>query len=511
MKERLSISMITNMASYVISILISMWLTPFIIKSLGADAYGFIPLTQQLISYISVITIALDSMCGRFFTYALKSGDKDAAEGYFNTSLVSYILLSLIVFIIIIIIAIFINKIINVPERLLFDVRISLFIYGIIFIITMIGSSFAIAMFSENRLDINGALSSINTIIRSLFIVFLLMVFAPRMWFVSLGTLIAAILLLLQNIYYFRKLLPGIGVNIKTFSFEKLKEILSTGIWSTVNYIGAVLFLQIDLLVANWALGARRAGEYSAILQLSSLLRGFVSTITVVFVPTMIALYAKQDLEGLVNYSNKSIRITGLMLALPVGLASGLGGVLITLWLGSGFKGYGFLFFLMTIHLSVNLSVQPLFGIFSATKQVKIPAIVTLIMGIFNFVLAILLSIKLRMGAYGIVIAAMIVLTMKNLIFTPIYSARITGQTEGAYYKGILTPVIGVGSIASLSFIAQKFIKIESVFQLFTVSIIISIIYIIAVYCFVLDKNDKKKLKSKIYNKFNFAYEGGEN
>ena len=77
MKQRLTLTMITNLESFMISILISMCITPFIINSLGAESYGFIPLTQHIVSYMTVITIALNSMSGRFFTIALKSGDKD--------------------------------------------------------------------------------------------------------------------------------------------------------------------------------------------------------------------------------------------------------------------------------------------------------------------------------------------------------------------------------------------------------------------------------------------------
>ena len=510
MKGRLSVNMMANMAAFFISMVVSIWLTPFIINSLGAEAYGFIPLTQQLISYMTVITIALSSMSGRFFTFAYKSGDNNSAEEYFNTTIIASLILSFFISIILIFITVYINRIVTVPSNLMFDVRISLIVYGVIFIISLLGSCFGIAMFCEDRLDINGVLSSINTIIRSILIITLLTINSPRMWFVSLGTLLAAVMLFVQNIYYFKKLLPNIKIDLNRFSAIKLKEILSTGIWSSINYVGAVLFLQIDLLVANWALGARGAGEYSAVLQLSNLFRGFVSSITIVFAPTMVILYAKQNMQELVKYSNKSVKITGLLLGLPIGLACGLGESILTLWLGASFKDYGALFFLMTIHLSINLSVQPLFGVFSATKNVKVPAIVTLIMGLANFMLAIMLSIKFKMGAYGIVISAAIVLTMKNLIFTPIYSAKVTNQHFSSYYKGLLIPVIGVCLVAILSMVLHRVVDIKDVFQLFGTTLLISSIYCVGIYLFALNRGEKNKFKSAVCRRLNLRSIGGE-
>ncbi|WP_139906056.1 MATE family efflux transporter [Clostridium thermarum] len=508
MRERLSVNMIANMMSFAVSLLVAMWLTPFIIRSLGSEAYGFIPLTQQLVNYMSVITIALNGMVSRFFTFSIKAGDKDSAERYFNTSLVNSLILSVISSIVLLLIIIYIKRILNVPDSIIFDVRLSLFLYGVIFFLTDIGSSFSMALFCENRMDISGMLGSINTILRSIFIVILLNFFTARLWFVSLGSLIASIIIFTLNIYYFKKLMPGINLNLKKYDLQKLKELFGSGIWSSINYVGAVLFLQIDMLVANWALGAKGAGEYSALLQLSNLLRGFVSTITVVFTPTMIALFAKGKLEELVNYSNKAVKITGIIMALPVGLACGLGGNLISLWLGEEFKGYALLFFLMTIHLSVNLSVQPLFGIFQAANRVRIPAIVTLIMGGVNFTLAIILSITFKLGSYGIVIASIVILTMKNLIFTPLYSSRITGQSSNVYYKGIILPVIGVGAVVIISTVFKAIISINTWTRLFICAGIISSIYLFVVYFLILTGEERNKIKSTVFRRLKMAMQG---
>jgi len=503
MKGRLSVNMMANIASFAISLLVSMWLTPFIINTLGAEAYGFIPLTQQLINYMSVITVALNGMASRFFTYAAKSGDRVLAEQYFNTSLVSSSVLALFIVIPLGFMTCFINRIINVPEHLLIDVQISLVIYGVVFILSLMGTAFGMAQFCENRLDISGVLSSVNTVLRSLSILLLLNLFVPKMWYVSLGTLIASVFYFLQNVYYFRKLMPDISFSTRRFSFLRLKELLSSGAWNSVNFIGATLFLQIDMLVANWALGAKLAGEFSALLQLSNLLRAFVSAVIVVFNPTMVELYAKKDMQALVRYSNKAVKITGMMMALPVGLACGLGGTLLTLWLGEGFSGYDFLFGLMTVHLSVNLAVQPLFGIFSAANHVRIPAVVTMTMGAANFILTVVLSMVLGMGAWGIVIAGMIDLTDKNLIFTPIYSAMITKQPLTAYYKGISMPVAGVAFVVSIGIILQRIFPVSGWIGLLSLAAVISVIYCIAVFLVVLDEDEQQRVKAVIMRKLN--------
>ena len=41
-------------------------MTPFIVKTLGVEAFGFVHLTQNIINYFSIITVALSSVVVRF-------------------------------------------------------------------------------------------------------------------------------------------------------------------------------------------------------------------------------------------------------------------------------------------------------------------------------------------------------------------------------------------------------------------------------------------------------------
>ena len=68
--KELLINMISSIVSFVITMGISFFLTPFIVGKLGREAYGFIGLINNIISYASVVTIALNSMAGRFITLA---------------------------------------------------------------------------------------------------------------------------------------------------------------------------------------------------------------------------------------------------------------------------------------------------------------------------------------------------------------------------------------------------------------------------------------------------------
>jgi len=76
-----------------------------------------------------------------------------------------------------------------------------------------------------------------------------------------------------------------------------------------------------------------------------------------------------------------------------------------------------------------------------ATNHVRLPGILTCVMGLGSLGLALLLAGPVGWGMYGVAVAGAVMLTAKNLVFTPLYTARILGLGYGTFYREIL-PVV---------------------------------------------------------------------
>lgn len=66
--KQLAINIFSNICIYVLQFVISFLLTPFIVKALGVEAYGFVGLSNNIISYTTLITVALNAMASRFIS-----------------------------------------------------------------------------------------------------------------------------------------------------------------------------------------------------------------------------------------------------------------------------------------------------------------------------------------------------------------------------------------------------------------------------------------------------------
>ena len=122
-KKQLSLNLLANLVTFIVGLVINLFLTPYIIKNVGIDAYGFIPLSGNIISYITIVSIALNSMAGRFITIAVHEGDIRKANIYFNTVLFSNVFLMFIFGIIFSFMVIYLEKFLNIPTTLMFDIK----------------------------------------------------------------------------------------------------------------------------------------------------------------------------------------------------------------------------------------------------------------------------------------------------------------------------------------------------------------------------------------------------
>lgn len=464
-----------NLLSLLVSIGVNIWMVPYIIKHIGIEAYGFVPLTQQIVNYFTIITIAVTSVLGRFMLLAISNGDNYRANEYFNSALVVALWIIGIVTILISLMTCYLNYLIVIPNELLWDVQLSFLLNAAVFLFSFLNSIFGVIFFVKNRLDYNSSISIFSQFIRAITIISLLTFLLPHIWHISFASIMASAVSSVVTIVAFKRMPSNISIKLSSYNVERLKELLSTGSWVSINWVGSILFLQIDLLVANWLVGPKISGEYAALLQFSIVLRMLSGSIASVFSPRLVSIYSTGDIEQLTKYAKQAVRITGFLMAVPIGIVCGLSQSLLYVWLGSSFVSLSWLLVLLTFHLVFNLAVQPLFALQTAMIHLKYPAIITIILGVVNFLVALLLGY--HYGIWGIATAGAIVLTAKNIIFTPIYTAMKLRKSTNIFLKEIGYSVVIMVFVSAMTYSTHYIWHIDSWYKLMIVVSLVCLLF----------------------------------
>lgn len=502
LKKQMSKNVVMNMVSFATKVLIGLWIIPYLVKHIGVVAYGLVPLAMLFSEYIGLIVQSLNSAINRYLLIALQKENYVEANKIFNTSLVVILSFVAVQSLIMLVILLNLSLIINIPEGLASDVFYLFTFTYIGFSISLIRGVIATPIFAHNRLDLLRVVDILQVTLRASLIVILFTVDTPQLQYVGIANLFAAVILFFIALYFNRKLAPQLKLNFKMIDFSKMRELSTLGGWVIVNQIGSILFLKIDLFVANKFLGVAEAGNYAIVLQWNSLLRSVAAMLSGVLSPVVMIFYAKNELSKMVGMLKNAFKLMAILIAMMVGIVTALAGDLLVIWLGEDFRYLENILIASLIPLVINLAVLPLFPVNIAYNKVKIPGLVTLFLGIVNLILAITLVLYTQLGIYAIILAGAIVLTSKNALFLPLYSANILGLPKFIFMKYHLLGIV----FYMVSFLITKFISSFSVIDSFWIFLIVGIesfvviCLTIGIYIF-FDKDLKKVIRSLLIKK----------
>ncbi len=316
--KQLAINMIANIFAFIVNLGINFFFTPYLIRTIGKEAYSFFPLANNFISYVNIITVALNSMASRFITIKIHENNDEGANRYFNSVLISNTVIAVTLAVPSVLFVIFINKILNIPFEILKEVQ---FLFGFVFlgmILSILTSVFGVATFAKNRLDLSSKRSIESNFIRVITLLLMFSFFTPSVSYIGIANLLVIIFILITNVYFTKRLLPEIRINKKYFDFNAVKELLSSGVWNSINQLSLVLLTGLDLLIANIFVGVAAAGEYSIVKTIPNFIQQLVGMLVGVFVPQFTILYAQKKHEELLDNINKSIKFMGLMITIPI-------------------------------------------------------------------------------------------------------------------------------------------------------------------------------------------------
>lgn len=490
-KKQVLRNLITNIVSLGSRMLVGLWLTPYLVSHLGAAAYGFIPIVLILTGYLGIVTGSLNTSISRFLVISIHQGDWKAANNNFNTAFFSNMaIIGLQVPLFVFVLDKF-SLFFIVPASLHTDVSDLIFFSLASFSISVFSTVFSSSMFAYNRVDLMRMIDVIAVIFRLGTIIVLFVVDTPKLYYVGIGELAATLVTISISFIFWKKLTPDLRISLTCFDKARLRKILSMSGWVLVSNVGYLLFFSIDLVVVNRFIGVEEAGQYATVQQWSNVVRTVAGMLAFLVSPLVLASYAKSNFRRLRSIVVTSMKLVGALIATITAILMVQSESLLRLWIGEEIAQIYPLLILFVIHLSANLSAQPLFIVLNAYNKLKVPGIFTVAAGVFNVGLAILLAEYTDLGIYGVALAGLIVLTLKNTVFIPFYVSHIMKVSRVTFLFPILKTVLATCLIFVTSLPVHLF-SIDSMGEFFLSSAVVGIISIPITYTIILNKDDKQ-------------------
>lgn len=500
--KKLLITFMASTMAFVLNTVINFFLTPYIVGKIGSEAYGFISLANNFTNYIQLLTIALNSMAGRFITIEIERGNIKGANQYFNSVLVSNLLVVAITFIPVTILILKLNNIVNITPGLVYDVKLLFAFIFAAFFVNLIGATFSTSTFVANRLDINSYISAGSYLVRLIAMIVLFALISPRVWIVGNANLLAAIFIFVLNFIFTKKLLPQINLRTKYFNIKKLLTIIKSGIWNTITKVGMLIADGLDLLITNLYIDAAMMGTLSIAKSIPGVITSFVGTLSSLFVPSLTINYAHDNKDEILSNINKSINISSAIANIAYTALIVCGFQFFMLWVPSQDARLLQILSILTVASNIMIGgVNCLLNMYTVLNEVKKYSIVFVSTSLLSIVIVFVLLKTTSLGVFAIAGVSTVVSILKTIIFVIPYISVKMGYKWCKFFPIIMKNLAVVLSCIFVQLYIKSFFDIDTWIKLIMVGVGSVILSAIVNTLFILGKNGRKLVIDTIMSK----------
>jgi membrane protein EpsK len=436
-KTRLLPNVASNIIALGFGVVVALWQTPYLMAWLGVEAYGQIYVLKYISDYAFLLTFAITSTVYRFVSIEIDRNDYAAAGRYFSSAFFGLLLIGAAMVVLAGLARTLLPGWIQTPPRLQTEVGDLLVLMMLSAAAIAVAAPFMSIPVAQHRFDRINLLRILGLSLQVALLILFFTAWPTRLTHVGWAYAIKELAVLAGLIVLARQLAPRLRPVWRDVRWTAIRDMAGMSFWSSVDRLGFLLYFSIDLVIITRLLGSVPCGRYAPVAQMALMLSMLVFAIVNVFWPIAYEYIAKERIDDLVRHIQRTTKLVGLLLALPVGIVCGLAAPILSVWLGADWAREASVVLLLIAPLALNFSVRHLFSLTHAMNRVKVPAIVMLTGGVLNLVLSILLIRHTSLGVYGVALATGIALTLRNMLATPLYAAHITGKPWTTFYRGL--------------------------------------------------------------------------
>lgn len=492
-----------NIFSFASTVLIGLWLTPYLLKHLGIVAYGLIPLAMFFSQYIGVILNSINMSINRFLLIHLQKEEEREANEIFNTSLVIISVFVLLQALVMAVVVFDITFFFEIPDDLVTD---AMWLFGLTFMgfsISLFRSVFGTSLFAYNRLDILRIIGVVQNVVRVLTIIILFFYDEPSLKYIGVANLLAALSAFIPTLYYFKVYTPQLKMNLSLFSKKRVSELSKMSTWILINQVGVLLLGNIDLYMVNVLIGGKATGEYAIIVQVTSIFKTFLALFATILTPVIMIYYANDEFEKLKYFLLLSTKTMIITLILPLALIIGLSESIISLWLGQQYSYMHEIISISMMFFIFTISVTTLFNITLSYNKVKVPALLTLFLGFISIVSIYFLISQTDLGLWSVIIVKLVI-EIVFAIFMIFYVSNILSISSWKLLNNLGFSILYFIVVISIILLAKTFFVLDSWLALGLLSMALCVVIYPAAIFALLSKEERSMIYYELILKSRF-------
>lgn len=452
-------NLILNGGSYAANLLVSFFLSPFIVGSLDPASYGIWSLLNVFAGYMGVLDLGVRASVGRHIALYLGKGDAESLDETIRAGLAFFSVAGVVL-----VLAgfglgwLFPHFFDSVPAEQHGTVRLLLPLMVLNVGITAIAAIYSSILVAHDRFDYARGIDVTVLIVRTGFTV-LALVAGLGLWGLAGALLFSNVVALIGNFILARRQHEGLRSWPFLYSKPRLKEIIGYGLAAFLTRASLKIIGQTDLVIAGALLSVASVREYSVGAMMVYYSGTFVGIIENTLFPALQRAAGREDM-GVVRWLYlRQLRIA-MLFSVPafIGMAT-FSRPFIRLWMMQpGFTESSVVVSagVMTILALAKLPLGFVSGsvsVLSATGRIRTSANLTILEALLNIALSLLFTMGFGWGLYGIAASTLVATLLVRAIWIPVMACREVDVRLGQMLMEFILPA----GLAALIFVGICF------------------------------------------------------
>jgi O-antigen/teichoic acid export membrane protein len=405
-------------------LVVSFFLTPFIVHRLGDEAYGVWSLLLSVTGYLGLLEIGVMNSTGRYINYYLARNEDEMVSNVVNTSLSFYLGITLLLLAFACILQPFFGQIFSkIPHDLSNDAGTILVLLSANVGLGFLSATLRQLLISQDRFDLQNAADIVVLILRASGVVYVLIhgYGLLSLALVHIGSAFVGCIMLFSLVKSYG---PRIAFGTRFITKRTYRELAGFGIFAFFGDIGTHVIYYTDAIVIGILIGAEEITLYSIGFFLVDYGRKLAIQAARVMMPDILKCAGAEkfsELRWLV------IRGTRMVMLVTVPLFLGLlilGKEFIALWMGPTYERSWIILVILAIPQFMALASRHFGTMLLGLGRVKLWAGITLIEAVFNLFLSIFFVLVLNLNIEGVALGTLIPMVLCTGLILPVVACR---------------------------------------------------------------------------------------
>ena len=486
---------ILSYVSILVSMLIQLLYTPYLVRMLGQSEYGLYSLISSIIGYLTILDLGFGNAIVVYTSKYIAQKKYDEEQKLHGMFSVVFTILGIIAAILGLILFFNIDNIFRntMSIKEIQKAKIMMLILTFNLAITFPFSIYSSIISAYEKFTFQKIMAILNSLLKPLLMIPLLSL-GYKSITMSLVITIVNIIVLFSNYLFCRKKLK---IKIKFSGIDKIlfKTILRYSIWLFLTEIVDKVNWSVDQFILGIVCGTTQVSIYSLATLFNTLFISLSTAISSIFLPKMSKMISTNASNN--ELTDEFIKVGRIQFYIMFLVTTGFilfGKDFFILWVGKKYVTSYYVTLCLVVPAFFSLIQNVGLSIMQAKNKYKFKAILTSCMAIFNILISIFLAKKL--GAIGAALGTTFVILLCNTFIINIYYYKVIKLDVIKFWKIIGKMAINYIFPMLVVLIFVHLAKFSELGKILIFGTIYTILFILITYFINMNNYEKKMVKS---------------